>query len=81
MGASVIFSSIFIAVEQKRGRKTSGQLAVQRYYFRTCLQFIQIIRPLLHHFSTFREVRGAIVCASIRIAHSVGKLVFDEIWA
>ena len=38
----------------------------------TSLQLVQIIRPLLHHFFAFRQVRRAVVGASIRIAHGMG---------
>src|SRR5262245_5604738 len=49
------------------------------YDFRASLELVQIIRPLLHHLASFRKVRCAVVCASVGVAHGVGKLVFNVI--
>ena len=48
-------------------------------HFCACLQFVQIVRPLLHHLSALGQMRCAVVGATIRIAHSMGELVFDVI--
>src|SRR5581483_12408656 len=41
------------------------------------LQGIQIVCPLLHHCASFRQVRGAVVRATIRVAYRMRELVFD----
>ena len=46
------------------------------YHVRPCLELVQIVRPLLHHLETLYKVRSAVVCAPVRIAHGMGKLVF-----
>lgn len=64
-----------------RAPKLSSNVTVQRYHFRPGLQVIEIVSPLLHHFPSFRKMRGPVVGAPIRIAHRMGKLVFDVVRA
>jgi hypothetical protein len=41
---------------------------------------VKIIRPLLHHLASGRQMRGAVILVPIRIAHRVRKLVLDIVW-
>jgi hypothetical protein len=52
---------------------------LERYHHGAGLQFIQIIRPSLHHLPTFFKVRCAVIRPSIRVPDSMGKLMLDNV--
>lgn len=54
--------------------KRLGALS-QRDDFGPGLEFVEVIRPLLHHLAPFGQVCRAIVGASVRIAHGVGNFM------
>jgi hypothetical protein len=49
----------------------------ERQHFRSCLQIIQIIAPLLHHLLPLFKVCGPVVCPTVRIAHGMRELMLD----
>ena len=47
--------------------------------FFTCPEPVHVVRPYLHHKSSFRQEGHPVVGPSVRVPHHVGQLMFDEV--
>ena len=62
-------------------RGLSGGISMQRNYARHGFQLVEVVRPLLHHLPALRKVSSSVVRTPIRVSHSMGELMFNQIRA